>query len=161
MNKKMYLRRDEKDDIVAIACLQGLLEQRISDWEKFRPQDKELLKSIKMAKTYTKKALKIMFDSIDPTVLVQVQKHVETKQIVVLDSNDAKLVRKREDEDAKAIKMSIDDFTIMTVRIRKEYCSTCIGNQSKDDCFWREILSKYGDVTGSLECSDGRCPFAD
>lgn len=157
--KRNYLRREEKDELMSLACLISVTRKMVDRYQEFRKNDKGVIKNLKTGLTFSKKAMEEIFDSLDADILEDVKNFVETKEVLIADPKDARLCRNRASETDNVINVDTRDFVAMAHQIKSDICQHCDGTYTgvEKECPYKKVLLFHSPVDGLSEYD--KCPF--
>jgi len=152
---KQYLNREEKNQALTIAAFIGYLDEKAEEWSKAK-RDKNSVKYLRMAKSFTGKALDYLFEGLDQ----------EEKNRLVIELRKMDVAVKYKDEAQREYKrmLELDSVTPVKTDDLLEICSQALGvcyscKKDPTDCKLRVLFINYDIPVFDEAPEQGHCPY--
>jgi hypothetical protein len=153
---KHYLNREEKNQALTLAAFIGYLDEKAEEWAK-AGRDKNAVKYLRMAKSFTGKALDFLFEGLDQS----------ERSKLILELKKMDVVVKYKDEAIREYKrmMELDSVTPVKTDDLMEICSQALGvcysctNTDPPSCKLRGLYVTYDIPVYDADPLPGRCPY--
>lgn len=159
-----YLTNQAHIDAIYLGALSATVQEMTTRWVKDNEQaalthGRDSLKNLRMAGTYTTKALQSLLNDIDYQQQEIIKKNVAQYQCVATYTKQAESLRKRQSKLEQNPIVPVEDLQVFTDAASAS-CAICesIGQEVKE-CKVYQLFLKYGvDVVNGNPANEG-CPF--
>lgn len=131
-----YFSRAEKISMTRLMLLANLLKLVIGEYEKINALDKEFIKDLRTAHTWTQKAIKRRFDFLSLDAAKDFAKHVDHMEVIFCPNDAAKKYFDRIKEMQSAVHMTMDEFEIFYSGIVPYTCGNCHKKEYRKCNIW-------------------------
>lgn len=158
--KKTYLNTKDKENALLLALLAGRLEIMVAEKEQFeKEKDKDLMKNLRMAKTYAYKALDGIMEGLPRNVVDKFLKEAKGREIVVLFKDQYK--KKIEEQQAMEDHVVLHKKTLLALAdLCMASCDVCEAKPEEvKDCPYRKAMLKIGFEPVNQYAGKNECPY--
>lgn len=156
MTKRRYLSSEEKRQLITAASMTTSLEDYIDKLSE-RNREKELLKYLRMAKTWLDKAVTSWMFVMPLSEMKAMTDYAKQYRLVLELKTEVRRHREEALKNSNYIPVEVDDF-IDLVEASVDRCTTCNGC-SKESCRLYPVLLKHDVVPYQTENAD-KCPYS-
>ena len=158
MNK--YLNSQERNYMIKMGAIISMFTDMEKDYKTVKSVDKEFLKYIRTAKTYSEKILKTRMTFMDrdeiEKLIVQVKKH---KVAIAPNDQALKQLKDAEKYNGKVV-IEEDDFINLAGWTIEKNCKQCTNiDKEVTDCELKKLWIKY-DINCFDSTADVYCPYS-
>lgn len=157
---KQYLNRQEKQDVITIACFQVFMDDIADKWEELG-RDKGQIADARRARSFAQRVLDSIFEELDQDEVTTVMKSIEQQELVLDYKAAARRKRNRKEEIESVTPVETEDLlTIVDYALSK-----CINECKETDqekiksCPRRKVFLKYDIQPLHLDPPEGKCPY--
>lgn len=152
---KRYLNREEKTQALTLASFIAYTTETADEWAKVG-KSKDAVKSLRMAKSFTTRALDIMFEGLDDVERVNIIKQVSKMEVVV--KYRAEAIREYKQMMKLESVTPVETTDLLDICEKAvEMCKNC--SENPNDCKWRRLFIKYDIPMFTDSPEPEKCPY--
>jgi hypothetical protein len=156
MERFKYVKTSEKEEIMKISCIIKTVEGVIENLEANKPEEKRLIKNLRTGTTYIRKAVQEITDAMDENQMLEVQKFVEKKHVLIADPNDARIINSKPRLNVDEVAVSQDIMKSVCESIKLNHCLNDKVVCNPKECPYRKLMTEIN-IEGLAEYKE--CPF--